>query len=80
MAKKKPETKVDEAIEKEIPEGYVEITPEQLMELQGGGIQTVMNIGLGEKLVLEDMQDRIMYLDGEVNSDVLHTIIMQIYK
>ena len=80
MAKKKPETKIEDT-EKEdvIPEGFMEISPEQLIELQGG-IQTVMNIGLGEKLVLEDMQDRIMYLDGEVNEDVLHTIIMQIYK
>lgn len=80
MAKKKPEPKTEETTEKKIPEGYAEVTPEMLAELVGGGIQTVMNIGLGEKLVLEDMQDRIMYLDGEVNSDVLHTIIMQIYK
>jgi len=79
MAKKEPETKVEET-KVELPEGYIEVMPEQLAEMQGGGIQTVMNIGLGEKLVLEDMQDRIMYLDGEVNSDVLHTSIMQIYK
>ena len=56
MAKKKPETKTEEATEKKIPEGYAEVTPEMLAELAGGGIQTVMNIGLGEKLVLEDMQ------------------------
>lgn len=79
MAKKKPETKVEEA-EKAIPDGFVELTADDIAALQGGGIQTVMNIGLGEKLILEDMQDRIMYLDGEVNEDVLHTIIMQIYK
>lgn len=79
MAKKKPETTVEET-EKKIPDGYVELTSDDIAALQGGGIQTVMNIGLGEKLVLEDMQDRIMYLDGEVNEDVLHTIIMQLYK
>jgi ATP-dependent Clp endopeptidase proteolytic subunit ClpP len=80
MAKKKPETKVDEAIEKEVPEGYVEITPEQLVELQGGGMQTIMSIGLAERLYLEDRQDRILYLDGEVDDDVLHTLILQIAK
>ena len=84
MPKKKPETKDKEVIvespDKELPEGYIEITPEQIMELQGGGIQTVMNIGLGERLVLEDLQDRIYYLDDTIDESVLHTIVMNIYK
>lgn len=79
MAKKKPETKVEET-KIELPEGYMEITPEQLMELQGGGMQTIMSIGLAEKLYLEDRQDRILYLDGVVDNDVLHTLILQIAK
>lgn len=79
MPKKTPEKQIEET-EKKIPEGFVEITPEQLMEIQGGGIQTVMNIGLGERLVLEDLQDRIYYLDDEIDESILHTIIMRIYK
>ena len=76
MGKKKPEAE----IKKELPEGYVEITPDQLLELQGGGMQTIMSIGLAEKLYLEDLGDRLFYLDSEVNSDLLHTVTMQIYK
>ena len=76
MGKKKPEAET----KKELPEGYVEITPEQLLELQGGGMQTIMSIGLAEKLYLEDLGDRLFYLDSEVNSDLLHTVTMQIYK
>jgi ATP-dependent Clp protease protease subunit len=79
MAKKKPETKAKEK-EKELPEGYMEITPEQLVELSGGGMQTIMSIGLAEKLYLEDLGVRLFYLDSEVTSDLLHTVTMQIYK
>lgn len=79
MGKKKPDTKANE-IEKELPEGYTEITPEQLLELSGGGMQTIMSIGLAEKLYLEDLGDRLFYLDTEVSSDLLHTVTMQIYK
>lgn len=53
MVKKKPETKTEETTEKKIPEGYAEVTPEMLAELAGGGIQTVMNIGLGESSSLK---------------------------
>lgn len=82
MGKKKPETKVEETTDKNIPEGYTEITPEQLTELvgNGGGMQTIMSIGLAEKLYLEDLGDRLFYLDSEVDSDLLHTVTMQIYK
>ena len=79
MAKKKPETKVEET-KPEIPDGYIELTPEQLTCLSGGGMQTVMSIGLAEKLYLEDLGDRLFYLDGEVTEDLLHTVTMQIYK
>ena len=75
MAKKKPETKIEEttAIENEQP-------LEQTLEVQGYGMQTVMSIGLAERLYLEDRQDRILYLDGVVDDDTLHTCIMQICK
>ena len=79
MAKKKPETKVEET-KPEIPEGYIELTPEQIMSLSGGGMQTVMSIGLAEKLYLEDLEDRLFYLDGEATEDLLHTVTMQLYK
>lgn len=79
MAKK---TKVEEPIKEmnnEAESEIVELTPEQLAAIQGG-IQTVMNIGLAERLVLEDLQDRIFYLDGEVTEDVLHTLVTRIFK
>lgn len=80
MAKKKPETKVEETTEQKIPEGYAEVTPEMLAELAGGGMQTVMSIGLAEGLYLEDLRDRLFYLDGMVDSNLLHSVTMQIYK
>ena len=73
MAKKKPETKDTEELN-------IEITPEQIIEMAGGGMQTVMSIGLAERLWLEDRQDRILYLDDVVDDDVLHTIILQVAK
>lgn len=78
MAKKDkaPETKIEETS----LDGMIALTPEQFVEIQGGGMQTVMSIGLAERLYLEDRQDRILYLDGEVDDDVLHTLIMQIAK
>ena len=64
----------------ELPDGYVEITPDQLEVLQGGGMQTIMSIGLAEKLYLEELGDRLFYLDSDVDADLLHTVTMQIYK
>lgn len=82
MAKKKPETKVEEIKDKDVE--VTEINPEELMELlgggAGGGMQTVMSIGLAERLWIEDRQDRILYLDDYVDDDILHTLIMQIAK
>lgn len=72
MAKKKSETKIEET-NNELEAANGEFMIEN-------GMQTVMNIGLAEKLYLEDRSDRILYLDGEVNDNILHTIIMQICK
>lgn len=79
MAKKKIEAPAEE-IHSEIPEGFVEITPEQFAEMQNGGMQTVMSIGLGEKLYLEDLTDRVFYLDAEVGTDLFHSVITPIAK
>lgn len=70
MAKKKPEETVETAIEETN-------VPEQLVNV---GMQTVMSIGLAERLWIEDRHDRILYLDGYVDEDVLHTLILQICK
>lgn len=72
MAKKKPETKIEET------NSELEAVNGELMA--GYGMQTVMSIGLAERLYLEDRSDRILYLDGEIDNDILHTIIMQICK
>ena len=70
MAKKKPEETIETTIEETN-------TPEQLVNV---GMQTVMSIGLAERLWIEDRHDRILYLDGYVDEDVLHTLILQICK
>lgn len=72
MAKKKPETKIEET------NSELEAVNGELMA--GYGMQTVMSIGLEERLQIEDIHDRVLYLDGEVNDDILRTIIMQICK
>lgn len=72
MAKKKPETKIEETNN--------ELEAVNGESMAGYGMQTVMSIGLAERLYLEDRQDRILYLDGEVDDDVLHTLILQIAK
>lgn len=72
MAKKKPETKIEEANN--------ELEAVNGEQMAGYGMQTVMSIGLAERLQIEDRHDRILYLDGEVDSDILRTIIMQICK
>lgn len=72
MAKKKPETKIEET------NNELEVTNGELMA--GHGMQTVMSIGLEERLQIEDRHDRVLYLDGEVNDDIFRTIIMQICK
>ena len=77
MPRKKQEVEVEEF---QIPEGCVEISPEQFAELQGGNMQTILSIGLAERLWIEDRHDRILYLDGEIDSEILHKLIMQIAK
>lgn len=72
MAKKKPETKIEET-NNELEAANGELTAEH-------GMQTIMSIGLEERLQIEDRYDRVLYLDGEVNDDILRTIIMQICK
>lgn len=80
QAKDKEKEKDKENNKVELPEGYVEISPEQLELLSNAGIQTVMNIGLAESLFIKDMQSRLFYLDENVDEKLLHNITMQIYK
>lgn len=80
MANKKPKTTIEETTEELTPVELSEMSPEQIMMIQSGGLQTVLNLGLFEELYLEDVRDRIFYLDSEVKSDVLHTIISQILR
>lgn len=77
MGKKKPETTIEENKSDVID--LNEITPEQLLSLSGG-MQTIMSIGLAEQLYLEDLRDRLFYIDCEVTEELLHTVTMQIYK
>lgn len=42
--------------------------------------QSVFNYGLFERLYLDELQSRIFYIDDEVTNDVLHQIVMHIYK
>lgn len=72
MAKKKSETKIEETNN--------ELEAVNGESMAGYGMQTVMSIGLAERIQIEDMHDRVLYLDSEVNDNVLHTIIMQICK
>ena len=78
MAKKKPETKIEPEIKIEETNNELEAVNGEPMA--GYGMQTVMSIGLAERLQIEDMYDRVLYLDGEVNDDILRPIIMQICK
>lgn len=79
MARRKPEPVAEEIIN-EIPEGYIEVASEEVGEEPNGGMQTIMSIGLAEKLYLEDLSDRLFYLDSDVDEGLLHTVTMQIYK
>lgn len=72
MAKKKSETKIEETNN--------ELEAVNGEPMAGYGMQTVMSIGLAERLQIEDIYDRVLYLDGEVNDDILRPIIMQICK
>lgn len=81
MAKNKPDTKKEQEVQETTEQiECVEVTPEQLELLTDNGMQTVMNIGLAERLYLEDLADRIFYCDTNITNDLLHSITMQIYK
>lgn len=73
MGRKKP-------VQEEIEEMEIEVSPEQTQEVATGGVQTIMSIGLAEGLCLEDLRDRLFYLDTEVDDTLLHTVTMQILK
>lgn len=78
MAKKKEETIENTEVKpNEIQE--IEVAPEMLEQL-GGGIVENFSYGLGEMLLMNDIENRIFYLDEEVTPDVFREITMFIIK
>lgn len=78
MANKKPDTKT-KAKETEV-ENKAEIEEIKEEASQVYNPQTIISLGLEERLWLEDRHNRILYLDNYVNNDILHTLILQIAK
>lgn len=78
MAKKKEEV-IETAEVKPTEIQKVEVTPEMLEQL-GGGIVENFSYGLGEMLLMNDIENRIFYLDEEVTPDVFREITMFIIK
>lgn len=81
MAKdKKPVEKEKEEITTETLES-VEVTPEQLQELvSGGNSVSTFSYGLAESMFMEDIDNRIFYIDGEINEDIFREIDVFIMK
>lgn len=76
---RKKETPVEEVKPVEVAEEVTKITPEMLEQL-GGGIVENFSYGLGEMLLMNDIENRIFYLDEEVDEDIFREITMFIIK
>ena len=76
MAKKK---EIIEEIVEEQPEEIekIELTPEMLQQMSGS---EMFSYGLGEMLLMNDIENRIFYLDEEVNEDIFREVTMFIIK
>lgn len=72
----KPETE-NEVVE--VAEENVEITPEMIEQCMGGS-QEMFSYGLAEMLCMNDLENRIFYLDDMVTSDIFREITMFIIK
>lgn len=75
MAKKKEET-----IEEPIKIEPQELNPEMIEQMVSSSEQNVFSYGLGEAILLSELDSRIFYLDEEVNSDTLRNVTMFIIK
>ena len=80
MAAKKSDTKVKAKAKEKETEAKVE-TEETKEEIsQNYNPQTIISIGLDERLWLEDRHNRVLYLDDYIDDNILHTLILQIAK
>ena len=80
MAAKKSDTKVKAKAKEKETEAKVE-TEETKEEIsQSYNPQTIISIGLDERLWLEDRHNRVLYLDDYIDDNILHTLILQIAK
>ena len=66
---RKKETPVEEVKPVEVAEEVTKITPEMLEQLSGGIVEN-FSYGLGEMLLMNDIENRIFYLDEEVDEDI----------
>lgn len=86
MAKNKKPVEKEEEVKIETTEmvdetGTVDITPEQFQELvSGGNSVSTFSYGLAESMFMEDIDNRIFYIDGEINEDIFREINVFIMK
>lgn len=78
MAKKKKPNENEEIIENKIGEN--EVSPQIELTSDGFGTQSMFSYGLGESLVMEDLDQRIFYIDGEIDENVFREINVFIMK
>lgn len=57
-----------------------QITPEMLEAISQGGVVENFSYGLGEMLLMNDIENRIFYLDEEVDENIFREITMFIIK
>lgn len=76
MAKKETEKKKEEIVFDEYP-NQVE---QEGLELVEAAPSTMFSYGLGELMVMEDLEARIFYLDDEVTEDTFRNVTMFIIK
>lgn len=77
MAKKKDIVEIVDEQPETMKE--IEVAPEMLQQMSGGIVEN-FSYGLGEMLLMNDIENRIFYLDEEVSSDVFREITMFIIK
>lgn len=74
MAKKKEEVIEQKPETKE----SIEVTPEMIEQMSSE--QNVFSYGLGEAILLGELESRIFYLDGEITPDTFREVTMFIVK
>lgn len=78
MAKKAKEEKI--VAENTATVEEVEVTPEMLQEIMGGGTNEMFSYGLAEKLLMTDLEERTFYIDGIITPDIFREVTMFIVK